>query len=99
VGKPLGDLLSSVDLGDLLLDELVSLLADVYDLGAGNTESGNILQDLLGDLRGGLVLGKSVGVVEGIVWQQSREASVIGAEFARAAPTAATERPAAGEAR
>lgn len=34
VGNALGDLLALVDLGDLLLEELVALLADLDDLGA-----------------------------------------------------------------
>jgi hypothetical protein len=34
VGDTLGDALALVDLGDLLLEELVTLLADLNDLGA-----------------------------------------------------------------
>ena len=62
------DLLSAVDLGNLFLDELVALLADGDDLLAGNAELGNLGEDLLGDLGGGLVLGEGVGVVEGVIY-------------------------------
>jgi hypothetical protein len=34
VGDALGDALALVDLGDLLVEELVALLADLDDLGA-----------------------------------------------------------------
>lgn len=66
--QTLGDLLASVDLGDLLLDQLVALLADVDDLGAGDDELGHLGQDLLGDLSSGLVLGEGVGVIQRVVW-------------------------------
>lgn len=67
VGEALGDLLAAVDLGKLLLDELVALLADVDDLLAGGNELGDLSKDLLRDLSGGLVLGEGIGVVEGVV--------------------------------
>ena len=65
-----GDLLSAVDLGELLLDQLVALLADVDNLGTGHAEVRHGSQDLFGDLGGGLVLGESIGVVEGVVCRQ-----------------------------
>lgn len=65
--QTLVDLLSTVDLGELLLDELVTLLADGDNLLARLDELGNRSQDLLRDLSGGLVLGESIGVVEGVV--------------------------------
>lgn len=65
-----GDLLSAVDLGELLLNQLVALLADVDNLGTGHAEVRHGSQDLLGDLGGGLVLGESIGVVEGVVCRQ-----------------------------
>ena len=67
VGEALGDLLAAVDLGKLLLDELVTLLADVNDLLAGGNELGDLSKDLLRDLSSGLVLGEGIGVVEGVV--------------------------------
>lgn len=65
--RTLGDLLASEDLGDLLLDELVALLADVDDLAASDAELRHLGQDLLRDLACRLVLGEGVGVVDGIV--------------------------------
>lgn len=35
--RTFGNLLAAIDLGDLLLDELVALLTDLDDLGTGNT--------------------------------------------------------------
>jgi hypothetical protein len=67
VGEALGDLLAAVDLGKLLLDELVTLLADGDNLLAGGNELGDLSKDLLRDLSSGLVLGEGVGVVEGVV--------------------------------
>lgn len=66
--RTLGDLLSTVDLADLLLNQLVALVADVDNLGASNAELGDLGQDLLRDLSSGLVLGEGVGVVEGVIW-------------------------------
>ena len=63
----LGDLLSAVDLCDLLLEELVTLLTDLYDLLASNAELGDGLKDLVGDNTSILVLGQGVWVVEGII--------------------------------
>jgi hypothetical protein len=60
-------LLSSVDLGDLLVQELVTLLADGHDLLASNAELGDLIQNLLGDLGGTLVLCEGVGVVQGVI--------------------------------
>lgn len=63
----LGNLLSSVDLCDLLLEKLITLLADLYDLLASYTELGNSLQDPVRNGSGILVLGKSIGVVERVI--------------------------------
>jgi hypothetical protein len=86
-GKPtLGDLLSLVDLGDLLVEELITLLTDLDDLLSLKAKSyidmsdhrqenekvrdkhtTNSLEDVVRNLRGGLVLGQGIGVVEGVV--------------------------------
>jgi len=71
VREALGDLLATVDLGKLLLDELVALLADGDDLLASNAELGDLSKDLLGDLSSSLVLGESIGVVEGVICELS----------------------------
>lgn len=63
----LGDLLSSPDLGDLLLEQLVALAADVGDLLASDAELLDGSEDLLGDLGRGLVLGQGVRVVERVI--------------------------------
>lgn len=63
----LRDFLSAEDLGNLLLKQLVTLLTNGDNLLASNTELGNLGKDLLRDLGGSLVLGESVGVVEGVV--------------------------------
>lgn len=63
----LGNLLATVDLGDLFLDELVTGLADLDNLCAGDAELGDLGEDLFRDLTGSLVLGQSIGVVEGVV--------------------------------
>lgn len=63
----LGNFLAAEDLGKLLLDQLVALLADGNYLLASDAELGDLGENLLRDLRGGLVLGKGVGVVEGVV--------------------------------
>lgn len=65
--RTLGDLLAAVDLGNLILKQLVALLADFNDLGARDAELGNLGKHLLRDLCSGLVLGESVRVVEGVV--------------------------------
>lgn len=62
------DLLAAVDLGHLLLDELVALLANLDDLLAGDAEVLDSSQNPLRDLGSRLVLGQGVGVVEGVVW-------------------------------
>lgn len=43
---------------DALLDELVSLLAELEDVGALNSLGDELLDDVLNDARGGLVLVK-----------------------------------------
>lgn len=60
-------LLSPVDLGNPLVQELVALLADGHDLLASNTELGHLSQNLLGDLGGTLVLGEGIRVVQGVI--------------------------------
>lgn len=65
----LGDLLPTVNLGHLLLNELVTLLTDLSDLLAGDTEVLDCGQNLLGYLGSGLVLGQSVRVVQRVVCQ------------------------------
>lgn len=62
-----GDLLSAVDLGNLLLNQLVALLADIDDLCTGHAELRHGSQNLFRDLGGSLVLGESIGVVEGVI--------------------------------
>lgn len=62
-------LLATPDLGDLLLEELVTLLADVDNLLAGNAEVLDSSQYLLGDLGSSLVLGQSIRVIEGVICQ------------------------------
>lgn len=65
--RTLVNLLASVDLGDLFLNELVTLLADLDNLGAGDDELGDLGQDLLGNLSGGLVLGQGIGVTQSVI--------------------------------
>lgn len=66
------NLLATPDLGNLFLEKLVTLLANVNDLLAGNAEVLDSSQNLLGDLGSSLVLGKGVGVVEGVIcWFES----------------------------
>ena len=60
-------LFSSVDLGDLLVQELVALLADGHDLLASNAELGHGIQDLLGDLGGTLILCESIRVIQSVI--------------------------------
>jgi hypothetical protein len=64
----LGNLLSSVDLCDLLVEQLITLLAHFYDLRASNAELGNGLKDLVGDGTCILVLGESIWVVQGVIY-------------------------------
>ena len=65
--RTLDDLLSAVDLCDLLIEELVTLLTDVYDLCASNAELADGLEDLVGDGTRILILSKGVWVVKGII--------------------------------
>lgn len=65
--RTLGDVFATEDLGNFLLNELVALLADLDNLGAGNAELGYIGKDLLGNLGGRLVLGDGIRVVESVV--------------------------------
>jgi hypothetical protein len=67
VRETLVNLLSSVDLGDLFLDELVSLLADIDNLGSRNDELGNLSKNLLRDLSGGLVFGEGIWVGQRVI--------------------------------
>lgn len=64
----LDNFLSTVDLGKLLLEQLVTLLADIDNLCAGHAELRHGSQNLFGDLGSGLVLGESIRVVEGVVY-------------------------------
>lgn len=61
------NLLAAVDLGNLLLEELVTLLANLDDLSAGDAKLRDLSEDLLGDLASSLVLGQSIRVVEGVI--------------------------------
>ena len=54
------DLLSLEHLGYFLVKDLVTLLADLEDLGTLLAELLDILEYLLGDLGRGLVLGETV---------------------------------------
>jgi hypothetical protein len=67
----LDNLLSTVDFGKLLLEQLVTLLADIDNLGAGHDELRHSGEDLFGDLGRGLILGQSIRVVEGVVYAMS----------------------------
>ncbi|KAL7923847.1 hypothetical protein ACQKWADRAFT_288019 [Trichoderma austrokoningii] len=64
----LENLLSTVNLGKLFLEQLVTLLADIDNLCAGHAEFRHSGQNLFGDLGSGLVLGESIRVVEGVVY-------------------------------
>lgn len=76
LGFTLGDtLLGAPDLIGLVSEELVTLLANVDDLLAGDAKVLDGSEDLLGDLSGSLVLGQGVGVVERII---CKEGSVVG---------------------
>lgn len=65
--RTLDNLLSAVDLGKLLFHQLVTLLADLDNLCAGDAELGDLSQDLLGDLTSGLVLGQSIRVTQRVI--------------------------------
>ena len=67
-GHTLGNLLSSVDLCDLLIEQLITLLADVYNLLASYAELGDSLEDLVRNRSGILVLGKSIRVVKRVIY-------------------------------
>lgn len=69
--RTLGNLLSSINLGHFLLQNLVTLLAYLDNLCAGNAELGDLGENLFGNLTGGLVLGQGIGVIEGVVWTVS----------------------------
>ena len=64
----LWDLLATVNLLNLLLQKLVTLLADCHNLLSSNTESRDRLQDLLGNLSSIFVFGQSVRVVQRVVY-------------------------------
>ena len=68
VVSTLGNLLATVYLGDFLLQKLVALLADGVNLLTRDDELRHLGKDLLGDLSGRLVLGKSVRVVERVIY-------------------------------
>lgn len=63
----LDNLLALVDLGGGLLHELVTLLANLYDLCAFDAKGLDGLEDLLGNGASILVLGEDVWVVESVV--------------------------------
>lgn len=65
--SPTLDRFSAVDLGELILNKLVSLLADGDDLLARDTELGYGGKDLLGNTRSHSVLGESVWVRQRVV--------------------------------
>lgn len=65
-----GDLLSAVDLSNLLLNQLVTLLADIDDLCTRHAELRHGSQNLFRDLGSSLVLGESIGVVESVIYLQ-----------------------------
>jgi hypothetical protein len=64
----LWDLLATVNLLNLLLQKFVALLADCHNLFSSNTQSRDCLQDLLRNLGSIFVFGKSVGIVQGIIY-------------------------------
>jgi len=64
----LWDLLSTINLLNLLLQKLVALLADCHNLLSSNTQSRDCFQDLLRNLGSIFVFGKSVRIVQGIVY-------------------------------
>ena len=64
----LRNLLSTVYLINLFLQDLVTLLTDSDDLFTSNTQLGYGFQDLLGDSGGILVLCKGVWVVESVIY-------------------------------
>lgn len=59
---------SAVDLGYLLLNEFVSLLADGDDLLAGNAKLRHGGKDLLGDGSSRLPFGKVIWVGQGVIY-------------------------------
>lgn len=61
------DLLSTIDLCDLFLQEFVTFLADGDDLLPRSAKCSDGLQNLLGDLGSALVLCEGVGVTESVV--------------------------------
>lgn len=67
------DFLATVDLGHLLFEEFVSLLADVDDLLSGEAEVFDSSQNLLRDLGSSLVFGQGIGVVKGVVCKLSQQ--------------------------
>jgi hypothetical protein len=64
----LWDLLATINLLNLLLQKLITLLADCHNLLSSNTKSRDCLQDLLRYLGSIFVFGQSVRVVQGIVY-------------------------------
>ena len=73
----LWDLLATINFFNLLLQKLVALFADCHNLLSGNTQSRDCLQDLLRNLGRIFVFGKSVRVVQGIVYQESYQCMLI----------------------
>lgn len=75
--QTLGDLLAAVNLGNLLLEQLVALLADVDNLSARDAELRHGSQDLLADLGGGLVLGQSIRVAQRVIWRSWSASAIV----------------------
>lgn len=65
--QTLVDLLSSIDLANLLLDQLITLLADLDNFGARDDQLGDLGENLLGDLGSCLVLGKGIWVSQRVI--------------------------------
>lgn len=65
----LGDLLSTPNLANLLLEELVALLANVDNFLAGKTQVLDSSENPFGNLGRRLVLGQGVGVIKGVIWR------------------------------
>lgn len=60
-------LVSSVYLSDLFVEKLVTLLADVDDLGSWSAKSRDSLEHLSRNSSCALVLGESIWVVQGVI--------------------------------
>lgn len=63
----LGELLAPVHLGNLLLEQLVTLFADGHNLLARHAELRHSIEHFVRDLGCVLVLGQRIGVGESVV--------------------------------